>query len=219
MRSFRSFELRSFRSRVFSGLLLAAGVVAPASATLLLQDNFEAQGLRLNTSLAQWNVVRGTVDVIGPNDGYGILCNGSTRCVDLDGSTGSAGRIESKLSFNYTPGAHFELTFQLSGNQRFGGPDSLHVSFGDAFADITLPFNASFSNYSLAFDPAHMGAARVAFDHAGGDNVGLILDNVSLTSVPNGTGVPAPAAVGLAGFGVGALLLLRWRRARAAALR
>lgn len=75
--------------------LTALGMASPvllanAQAAVIFSDDFEADTFGLNTGLINWTVTDGTIDVVGPS-AFGINCGGSTKCVDLDGSSGSAG--------------------------------------------------------------------------------------------------------------------------------
>lgn len=182
-----------------------------AEAAVIFSDDFETEAFGLNTTLDHWTISDGTIDVVGPSF-FGIACNGSTRCVDLDGSTGNAGRIETELLSLSLVGIH-TLSFDLSGNQR-GGSDTLQVFLGSTLLDtIALASNASFSTYTYNFTVASPSSERVIFDHAGGDNVGLILDNVVLRGPDDPTGVPEPMTLSLLGAGLIGLGAMRRRKA------
>jgi hypothetical protein len=72
---------------------------------------------------------------------------------------------------------------------------------GDSFADFAavamLASSQGFTRHSLTFTAD--GSVRVMFDHAGGDNIGLLLDNVSVAvAIPE----PETYALLLAGLGL-----------------
>lgn len=169
-----------------------AGIVAitaGAQAGILFSDSFDAEhagSASLNYSgFANWSITRGTADVIGngnwdlsPDAGHGIY-------VDLDGSTGLAARMAS-VPFALDPG-DYELSFQLAGSQR-GDTNTVHVSFLDYSQTIALASNAPFTTFTAPITVSAATSGSIVFDHDGGDNIGLLLDNVELRSVPSPSG-------------------------------
>ena len=133
------------------------------------------------TAFTHWNVTRGSVDLTG----YGWLDNypGNGAHVDLDGSTMSAGRLESKALFPL-PAGTYELRFDLGTNG--GGPatpNSARVTLGSLFDETferigTIPLESIVRTITVT----HPTSAHLVFDHSGGDNAGLIIDNVKLTN-------------------------------------
>lgn len=180
---------------------LAAACAAPAAAAPVFFDDFSADALALNANPLQWTVSDGTVDVVGTGF-FANLCAGGpspSRCVDLDGSSGNAGIMTSN-AFNLSAGT-YALSFWLAGNQRNGSDDTVDVS-------VTLPTlvsqqyqlasNAVWTQYTLNFVYGGVLAPfSIVFNHAGGDNIGIVLDNVSLEAVT--TAVPEPGAMLLLG--------------------
>jgi hypothetical protein len=60
-------------------------------------------------------------------------------------------------------------------------PNTILVSLGDAFQEtITLNSYAPVSTYTRTIHVTAPTSAKLIFDHAGGDNHGLLLDNVGL---------------------------------------
>lgn len=183
-------------------LAVAAGTVfaVPAQATIVFQDGFEGEpaGSALNyASFANWNVSNGTVDKIA-SGGFGITCaGGSGLCVDMDGSTSDAGDLATKTSFNILAGETVRLMFDYSGNQRGGAADTMNVSLGSLFTEVfsAIPANQPFQTITRTFVAGANESASLVFSHAGGDNFGMILDNVKLEVEP----VPVPPAVLLMG--------------------
>jgi hypothetical protein len=178
--------------RVLLAVALVAGLslaAIPASAAPLFFDNFEQEALGLNQQLDKWSVTRGTIDVIGT--GFFDYCgNGGPspgRCIDLDGSSNSAGRIESN-GINLGPG-QYVFSFWLKGNSR-GGSDTVRVivengiTSGESF---TLNANDPWQQYSRIITIGAQQTANLVFDHSGGDNIGILLDNVQLEAVPEPT--------------------------------
>jgi len=168
---------------------------AQAATVSSLSDNFD--GLPSHTNYAafsNWNVTNGTVDAIQVGNIWGLNCVAG-GCVDLDGSTGNAGDLISKDGFFV---GTYTLEFSLSGNQRRIPSDSLVVSLGSFSESFTLdptdPWQVFIRTVTVAAD-----GSKLSFSHAGGDNIGILLDNVSVSAVP----IPAAAfmfAPALLGF-------------------
>ncbi|MCC5658295.1 PEP-CTERM sorting domain-containing protein [Nostoc sp. XA010] len=184
--------------------------VKAASVTTLLQDSFDQENsTALNYDhFANWNVIKGSVDLIGSVGFYDFLpANG--LYVDLDGSTGQAGTIESKKTFNFQAGDTVNLSFQLAGNQRDNVTDSVTVSLGNLFSEtFSLPRSQAFTNFTRSFTVASITNATLDFKGIGKDNIGLLLDNVTLTK-----SVPEPGSImGLLAFGAFGATSLRKRK-------
>lgn len=148
------------------------------------------------------------MDIVGPSLG-GITCHSGNKCLDTDG-TGSVGSATITRSFAVTAGVTYFLSFWYSGSQRnFNGPDSVRVNFGSAAAlDLNQAQGANtwLSDSSRSFVAGSTGTATLSFTNLGGaDNVGIIIDDVSVTD----NTVPEPATFALIG---GGLMLLGLRR-------
>ncbi len=184
----------------------------PSFAGVILSDNFEGNGYALNTTPSGWTVTNGTVDVIGPGYFSGLCANG-TKCIDMDGSTHNAGDLS--RSFSTIQGATYELTWDMNGNRRGYGPDSMVVSVGSASQLYTLASNGALATYMLSWVAPTTGTASIMFSHQGGDNVGILLDNVQLTETAAVASVdtPEPGSIALMISGAVALLVLRKRSA------
>ena len=196
------------------GLLAALGAGPAAADVVLLSDNLDTETLALNyAGFADWNVLNATMDVIGP--GFFDLQAGHGRYVDMDGSSGDAGRLESKTLFSLDPG-DYRLDFLLAGSQR-GDTNSLTASLGSFFSETFTRTSAEpFAPLSRTFNIAAGSTARLAFDHTGGDNLGLLLDDVTLTRLDPVGATPEPGSLALMGAGLVGVVLRR-RRHRAGA--
>lgn len=190
------------------GFILGLWVVAApavAGSVLVFEDNFDAEAggasiLNYN-SFANWSVTLGTVDLLGPSHG---LLAGTGSYVDLDGSTLDAGVMETTSTFLLAPGM-YELSFSLAGNRRNSSTDSVDVSLGGLYGEtFAIPGTQALTSYTRTINVGSATGATIKFDHAGGDNVGILLDNVRLVLVPT----PAAAAL----VPMVALGLLRRRR-------
>lgn len=185
-----------------------AFTAAPAMADLF-SDNFNSESIGLNyNSFANWEVSDGTVDLIGVGSSWDWF-PAYGRYVDMDGSTGNAGKITTKTSFNFSPGTTYALSFDLAGNQRPGHPPSdtvvVQVDMGTVFSkSYTLTTLDPFTTFTETFFVGTPTIAKLSFEGLYGDNVGMLLDNVTL--------VPVPGAVllGLLGLGAAGLKLRKF---------
>ena len=189
---------------------LLASATVPAQAAVSFSDNFDAEGATsLNyTGFANWDVTDGTVDLISDPNQYGISCGGGGgSCVDLDGSTSNAGILTTKQIFSVAAGEQITVKFDMRGNQRNGASDDVYYGFQfinpalgnqDVFIG-SFTANQGYATYQAQGSYNVDTQFKLFFRNVGGDNVGAILDNVSLTA----TAVPEPAtwAMMITGFG------------------
>lgn len=218
-------------------VLSALAVAAPASAGVVFSDDFNAENggnSALNYAGFANFGVSGNVDLVKSGD-FGISCSGS--CVDLDGTTGP-GKITSLASFSFNAGDKVRLTGLLGGSQRAGASDPFGLSFdfggttilkdygfnwgtGDivVISNIATPGIGSFSGilgneafapHSIFFTAGSAGTLKFAFSTQSADNIGPLLDGVTLTIDSGAVPEPAAWAMMLAGFGlVGAAMRRR----------
>lgn len=196
----------------FAAALFSVG----ANAGVIFIDNFDTEAgdagvSSLNyTGFSNWTVSDGTVDVVANPNGWGITCvGGSGKCVDLDGSNGNAGILTSTL-MSLSAGT-YSLSFDISGNQRGGASDSFTLALGGFLNEsFNLSATAPWQTVTRSFTVLSDSANSIIFNHAGGDNVGIMLDNVSLSK----TDVPEPATLAMFGLGLIGLGFARRRQAR-----
>ena len=190
--------------KMLSSFALAVVISTSAQASAIFQDSFDTEGTpgasTLNySSFANWTVAAGSVDLINSGN-YGIDCVGNTgKCVDLDGSTKNAGTLNSN-SITLSAGV-YSLMFDISGNQRGSTDDALNVTLAGLINEsFTLSANDPWQSVVRTFTVAADTTGFISFNHSGKDNIGIVLDNVSVSAVPE-PGTLALLGLGLAGLG------------------
>jgi hypothetical protein len=184
-------------NRQLASLMIAAGALGfciPAQAQTLFSDNFDLNFPGLNRTPTGWTKGNsGKVDITGTCGSSSLfdLLPGNGCYIDLDGSTRSPGLLT--RSFNLFAGTTYGLDFDLAGSQR-GSSEVVDVIFGDALKQFTVASDEGFSSRSLAFTPSSDGVYSISFLNQGGDNVGALLDNVTIRSAPV-SDVPGPLPI------------------------
>ena len=205
---------------------------AQAMPTTLLTDNFDGEnggvGQTNFNGLSNWDVTDGAVDLLG--NGTIDFFPGNGLYLDLDGTSNDAARLESATTFSFAAGDTATLTFDLAGPcstfspicSRFAnidnGDNEVAVSLGSLFQetftfDFDEPSNTTgevFETITRVIPIAAAANVNLVFDHAGGDQIGLILDNVQLTV--QSASIPEPAAAGLLLVGLAGLVISARRR-------
>ncbi|WP_374564213.1 PEP-CTERM sorting domain-containing protein [Nitrosomonas sp.] len=196
--------MKKIKSAVIAAAITAAFAAPASAAVTIFSDNFDSyspSALNWIPPVASgWTVSSGTVDLIGI--GFIDILPGNGNYIDLDGSTANSGIFAN--SVNLTGGVTYTLSFDLAGSQR-GSTETANINFGTASTSATLGSSAGLTAYALSFTPAASGIYSFSFENLGGDNVGLLLDNVSVAAVPE----PETYAMLLAGLGMLGFMLRR----------
>jgi hypothetical protein len=193
------------KNYIFASIIL---FLASGSAMAdIFSDNFNSEhggaGTLNYTGFANWTVTAGYVDLIG--NGYFDFQPGNGLYIDMDGSGSSAGTLMHTLNLN--PGS-YTLSFDLAGNHRNTNYDQVDVVVGSIFSkSYSLDTNVPFTTYTETLNIVTGGNYNLSFVGYGNDQMGMLLDNISV-NVSQGV-VPLPGAVllGLIGLGVSGLKL------------
>jgi hypothetical protein len=191
--------------------LSTLGAATLRADTLVFSENFESTTVALDvTTAGAFSAIGGSnVDVVGTADNYGFLCAGpeSGACVDMSGSGGdSVGQIDLTNPLNLAAGV-YELSFDLVGSGR-GDTTMTTVAFGDYLHTFTLASGDITSGIVVdALVNVSGGPTQLTFtDDSPNDNIGALLDNVSISSVSAvTTSAVAPEPSSLMLFGTGML--------------
>ena len=204
----------------FSLAVLVATLLAsiPATAAPIFEDNFNGEnggnGQLNYSNFSKWDVLGGgSVDLI-PRTTGGVVefdfLPGDGLYVDLDGSTNNPGLLSTKMTFG--PGS-YEVTFSLAGSQLTNSTtETVTVAFGGNSEVFTLPSAQGLTSYTRLFTITT--PSTLSFQNGGNDNIGALLDNVSV-SVSVAT-IPEPATLAVFG-GVALAGVFGCRRRKATA--
>jgi hypothetical protein len=174
-----------------------------AGPLVLFSDTFDNDPVASGTtSLSNWTVTNGNVDVIGP--GFADLYTGNGDYLDMDGAISNA-TIESPI-LTLSPGT-YELSFELGNNSNLGSFDNgVLVSLGTVFSQTFLaPAHANFSGEQLVkttirFVIENPTSASLIFQETGtASSGGAVVDDVLLVKTDVIEPLPANTEVVFSG--------------------
>ena len=206
-----------FRSFIAAAAIALAPGVASAATTTLFYDDFDAEvaGAASTvqttnyTGLTNWTITDGTVDLF-TNGGFGLPC-GSAGCLDLDGSSGNAVTMQTNAAFNFLAGANYTLSLGFSGKNGNGAETVYYAFAGATPGTFSSPVGSQVAtNVQTSVSFGASGSGVIVIESLGGDNFGMLLDWVSLTSTT--TAVPLPAGLPLLVAGLGVFGVMRRRQ-------
>jgi hypothetical protein len=182
-------------TKALCAVAVCGAMASHAQSAVIFSDNFDSYPSTTNATDfgGNWTITNGTVDVIG--NGYFDFYPGNGLYIDLDGSTNDPGDFSSK-ALNVAAGT-YTLEFVLSGSTR-GESNTVDVSFGSYSETFTLASNDPIMTYTRTINFASNSMASIVFKNGGSDNMGALLFNVSVTTVPEAE----TAAMMLAGLGI-----------------
>ncbi len=183
-----------------------------AMAALIFADDFNSEnggnGQSNYSNFANWTVSDGSVDLVGGSYFPSLAYDGLS--IDLDGTTSDAGIMTSR-ELAVEPGHTYLLSFDISGNRRYYGSDTVSVAVtnSDYQEEFTLNWDIDWHNITRPVTITSGTTSQIVFSNAGGDNQGALLDNVSFSSAAP---VPLPATVMLLGPGIIGLFSFRFKK-------
>lgn len=216
--------LGSARTAALSAVFGLFGLAGSASAAVIFFGDFSSDAVKRNSTLTNWNVTAGYVDVIG-NDGVGAWYDwfpGNGAYVDLDGANKRSGRIGTKEALQLVLGETYRLSFDFTTHGSRAEPLMFGAGgYNGSFLTPTAKL-AEFTSYSVEFT-ALEDLTRIYFVTSGDDNIGPIIDNVMVSgpvlsfpaSASTISAAPVPAASPLMFSAVGGLVFAARRRRRA----
>jgi len=204
------------RSLFVAALVAAFSGTAAQSAVVLLEDftdELSRAGNRsvLNfTGFSPFSVTDGTVDLIRSGD-YGIICE-TSACVDLDGSTRRSGKLASG-AIAFLTGVTYDLTVRASGNQRNAGLDRFEFGITGGQTQINqISGRTGFSDFMISFTALSDFSSSIFLRDLGRDNIGAVVDRVTLSATEPMAPIPLPAGLTLLATALGGPGLMRRRR-------
>jgi hypothetical protein len=158
---------------------------APAEACtpqVLLQETFEGEKDRYELNFndfTRWEVIQGSVDLVGTPPFDDFLPTSQGMYVDLDGTSKAAGTLRSRERFTLTPG-RYRLELKIAGTPRPDqAPNTVIISVGNAFREtVTMESYAPLQTFVRTFRVSTRDSGHLMFAHLGGDDYGIFIDDI-----------------------------------------
>lgn len=211
-----------FAKQLAATFVLAAAVIAPASANIVVDGSFETFGDDGAWQTESWSqYLRGTQDG-GFSAGTGCTSSSNFSCTLSQTLATVAGQRYDLSFWLYTDGAVND-----NGEIVSNFDNGLRVWFGDEIVQTIINFPTTNTSDSInTGGPSTLitisnilaTSASTVLQFAGYHNpAGIYLDNVVVVAVPGEEPgeVPEPGTLSLLGLALGGLALARERRARA----
>jgi hypothetical protein len=198
-----------------AALLLGVGmcVSSTQAATLIFEDDFNGNVAGKNVTPAGWTLRYGSVDVMGPGFFTGVY-PGNGGKVDLEGSNPEAGGIETTPSFNLLKDHIYTVSFDYG--KVSDKAESMSFGLGSFVEMLELNTDVlpDYVGYAVSFlvTETVLGAKLFFEGAASTDKRGIIIDNVSLSTVST---IPVPPAIYLLATGLFGMCGLARRRNKA----
>ena len=214
-----------FRAALCAVLVSGALVALPAQANLLTNGSFEL-GAFVNqgndtmslapgsTVITGWTVVTDTTAWIGPTNPFGLSASDGSFFLDLTNYQAGPPFAGMSQVIATTPGATYELSFDLGSSTFWGRPDAITASAAGTSATFTSPLtgtNNDWQHFSMQFAASSSSTTVLLQGVSGINYIGLDNASVDLVSRP---AVPEPGALAPLGLGLAVMQLARKRKAQ-----
>lgn len=208
------------RTVIIAATVAGLGLAGVANAATIFEEDFSGDLVTAGgdsvtnfNSFDQFGVTDGTVDILSSGGKFNLSCATGGACVDLDGSSNNSG-LFSSIALDFAAGVNYVFNASLSGSQRGSGSDTGSYGITGIFeATYNLGAGDPFADFSQSFTVSSDTTGSIFFQDDGNDNVGAILDKVSVTGTPSGMApVPLPASALLLLGALGGIAGMRRRR-------
>ena len=185
------FRVLAFNSGAMSDNMASGNTVGfevAGESISIFSDDFDQDTPAGNGSLTHWLIENGTIDVnpagdersllVGWTDNYGNI-------IDLDGSASNGALIRTKNASSLSPGT-YRFQFDVSGSGRPSQPtDTFSYGVTNTFTEsLTFSHDKQVHTVERFFTIDSNATETLFFDQdAAGDNFGIFIDNVQLSSI------------------------------------
>jgi hypothetical protein len=203
---------RAFKSLLAVWIAVALAENAPAAVELVQDGGFEAAAPATYTGAIGdgWSVTSGSILIFDSPNQYSVSPHSGVHCVDMDQAF-TLNRVQQTLGT--VGGQAYNIAFWLAGDS----PNTITVKFGSQtlysglgpIAGLTSPANYVPFNFAAFASTASTVLSFESRYTNPGPGIGIVLDDVSVTPIPEPVLTPL-----LAGAPIAAAVLLRRRRSR-----